>query len=381
MCDLRLRDTIVIGGGPAGSAFAIELARNGLDVQLIERTSGPHHKVCGEFLSGDTMALLRYLEVDPFALGAVPTTDLRIINGHRTRTMPLPFAAAALSRYRLDETLLQTAAASGVRVVRGKMVRGLRATGDCVEVRTGAEKHLAKIAAVATGKHAMPGIRQPRSNLVAFKQVLELDRAQARSGHGTVMLSVYKRGYQGMQMIGESHAAACWIVDRPCARRLRSSWPRHKAFLTEQSCHVARLLSGSRATTDRTMAIAGMPFGHLRRHAVSDRIFMIGDQLGSIPSFAGDGIAIALGSGILAARAVLAGQDANRFHKDMHRLLKRQFSLARPAHALMTHTAGQSVAMALLRLFPGLMRTLASATRFDAAVQNVREFDSRSPGS
>jgi len=170
-------------------------------------------------------------------------------------------------------------------------------------------------------------------------------------------------------MTGEARASACWVLDRSDAKRLGADWSRHRTFLADRSGHVGDLLAGSQPTTSRPLAIAGMPFGHLRRRAHSDRVYLIGDQLGSIPSLAGDGIAIALGSGILAARALLRAHDASRFHKDMHRALRRQFALARPAHALLTHTMGQAVAMALLDLFPGLMRTVASATRFTAAAR------------
>ena len=50
--------SIVVGGGLAGSAFAIELARHGRPVIVLERTPGAHHKVCGEFLSAEAQALL-----------------------------------------------------------------------------------------------------------------------------------------------------------------------------------------------------------------------------------------------------------------------------------------------------------------------------------
>jgi len=371
VCELKHRDAIVIGGGPAGCAFAIELARHGLDVLLIEKTSGPHHKVCGDFLSGDALALLHYLQVDAFALGAIPIRDLQVFCGNRSRKTRLPFAATALSRYRLDESLLDKASETGAHVVRGAMVRRVDETGSGVEIRTDTGRHLAQAAAVATGKHAMPGIAHPQSALVGFKQVLDLDPAAA--GHGTVMLSVYESGYQGLQMTDKTRASACWVVDRSDAKRLGADWSRHRAYLSERSRHMGRLLTRSQPTMARPLAIAGMPFGHLRRHACANRIYMIGDQLGSIPSLAGDGIAIALGSGILAAHAMVKAHDASRFHGDMYRALRRQFAFARPAHALMTHRAGQAVAMAALDLFPGLMRTVATATRFEAAAQVVQD--------
>ena len=48
---------VVIGGGPAGAAAAIHIARAGRAVTLIERNAGPTDKVCGDFLSADAIDL------------------------------------------------------------------------------------------------------------------------------------------------------------------------------------------------------------------------------------------------------------------------------------------------------------------------------------
>lgn len=58
-------ETVIVGGGPAGSATASGLAALGRDVVLIERTAKPHNKVCGEFLSVETQTQLQRLGVDP----------------------------------------------------------------------------------------------------------------------------------------------------------------------------------------------------------------------------------------------------------------------------------------------------------------------------
>src|ERR1700733_6250880 len=51
---IRLQDEVlVLGGGVAGCAASIALARKGRVVTLIEREPTPRHKVCGEFLSGE----------------------------------------------------------------------------------------------------------------------------------------------------------------------------------------------------------------------------------------------------------------------------------------------------------------------------------------
>ena len=46
-------EVLILGGGVAGCAAAIALARKGQSVTLIEREPTPRHKVCGEFLSGE----------------------------------------------------------------------------------------------------------------------------------------------------------------------------------------------------------------------------------------------------------------------------------------------------------------------------------------
>jgi flavin-dependent dehydrogenase len=45
----------------------------------------------------------------------------------------------------------------------------------------------------------------------------------------------------------------------------------------------------------------------------------VGDQAAVIPSFTGEGIALALHSGLAAATAILAGEEADAFHASWHR--------------------------------------------------------------
>ena len=84
-------DALVAGGGLAGAAVAIDLARAGRRVVLIEREPGPHDKVCGEFLSYEACHYLERLQISPAALGAVQLHSVRLVQGHRPVTAKLPF--------------------------------------------------------------------------------------------------------------------------------------------------------------------------------------------------------------------------------------------------------------------------------------------------
>src|ERR1700721_2974803 len=124
-------EVLILGGGVAGCAASIALARKGRGVTLIEREPTPRHKVCGEFLSGEALEDLHVLGVDVASLGAVPIDYVRLAAARRAAEAPLPFPAASLTRKALDTALIAEAIAAGVRVERGRSVQTLgRTTSD-----------------------------------------------------------------------------------------------------------------------------------------------------------------------------------------------------------------------------------------------------------
>jgi flavin-dependent dehydrogenase len=115
-------DALIIGGGLAGGALAIALAKAGRSVILLERETGPHDKVCGEFLSREAILYLNAIGIDPAALGACSIHSVRLANGADVTTVPLPFPALSLSRRVLDDALLSRAADQGADIRRGARV-------------------------------------------------------------------------------------------------------------------------------------------------------------------------------------------------------------------------------------------------------------------
>ena len=60
------------------------------------------------------------------------------MTGERHAAIPLPFRAAGLSRFRLDEALLASAEGAGVHVVRGARVSSVEeSSGDAVVAEDG----------------------------------------------------------------------------------------------------------------------------------------------------------------------------------------------------------------------------------------------------
>src|SRR5215469_9386092 len=114
----RMHESLVIGGGLAGAMAALQLARAGRDVVLLEKERSAHHKVCGEFLSPEAVESLCMAGIDPRRLGAVPIESLRLSAKRRVIQTPLPFRALSISRRVLDAVLLARAESAGCELRR-----------------------------------------------------------------------------------------------------------------------------------------------------------------------------------------------------------------------------------------------------------------------
>jgi flavin-dependent dehydrogenase len=363
---------LIIGGGPAGTAAAITLAAAGHPATLIERTRGPTDKVCGDFLSVEAIAMLRALAIEPLALGAVPVTTLRLVHGHRVAATALPFTGMGLSRRTLDEALLRQAVSAGATVLRGHGVRRLEQAGDHY---VAASDTLGPLAArsvfLATGKHDLRGLLRPGRGapLVGLKMYYRLAPGQrAELGHSTELI-LFRGGYGGLQPVEQERTVFCVLLPASRLRATGPHWAELIGSLAAEAPHLRQRLAGATAEAARPFAIAGIPYGHLHAaHGTPPGLFRLGDQACVIPSLAGDGIAIALHCGRMAAAGWIAGGDAGDYHRRLAGDLRMRLRLAGALHAGFRAPPLQPAIAAACRAWPGLMRLAASATRLpDAA--------------
>lgn len=346
---------LIVGGGLAGAAAGIDLARAGHAPLLIEREGCAHDKICGEFLSGEAVAALAGLGVEARSLGAVPITRVVINAGHRQAAARLPFPALSLSRRVLDEAMLARAAAVGVDVQRGVTVRGL---ADGV-AHTTVGDIAAPALLLATGKHDVRGCPRPDGpDEIGFKMYFR-HPALSRRLAGTVAVTFFDGGYAGLQPVEGDRLNLCLLVNGAHYREL-GSWPALLARLVTEPALAA--LADAEPLLDRPLAISRVPYGHLAGPA-KDGLWRLGDQAAVIPSFCGDGMAIALESGRLAAAMLAQGAGAAQYQRELLSRTRRPVRLAMAALAVARHPVGRLAAMAGLSAIPGGLALLARLTR------------------
>ena len=359
-------EVLILGGGVAGCAAAIALARAGHDVKLIEREPTPRHKVCGEFLSGEALEDLHLLGIDVAMLGAVPIDKVRLAAAHRAAEAPLPFPAASLTRKALDTELIATAIAAGVHVKRGRSVQSLaRMPGNLWQATLddGTTRE-APTAFLATGKHDVRGHTRPDDpeRWVAFKMYFRLAPAQAAELARASELMLYPGGYGGIQPVEDGIANLCCVVQKRYLAPLDHRWEKFLAKIQRDCPHLAMRLAGAEPLLDKPIAITHIPYGFIRR-TTEEGLYCIGDQAAVIPSFTGDGISIALHTARCGVNAYLATETAPVFQAKLRSSLMAQMRLAEFAADGLNNSLARAVLPFCLRVWPGVMRVTARLTR------------------
>ena len=363
-------DIAVIGGGLAGSAAAILLARAGRRVTLLEREREPKHKVCGEFLSAEALTLLGSLGISAAALGAVCVRGVRLCSQRRVTETALPFAAMSLTRRRLDAALLDAAEAAGVHVRRGSAVAALNRQPDgwLATLKDG-DVFFAPNVVLATGKHDLRGFARPpgpQSDLVGLKMYWQLAPAQSAALGGFVELLRHPGGYTGLEHVEDGVANLCCLIQRKLLGRL-GGWDRFLEML-QQTCPRAReRLAGAEPLLSKPLAISPIPYGYVRAQAAGERLFPVGDQAAVIPSFTGDGMSIALYSGIRAAHSLLRGEDAASFQRGLRRELRLQVARATAISRALVHRPTRDLMVGAVWLWPGWLGVVARTTRLSVS--------------
>ncbi len=362
-----MSEILIAGGGLAGAAAATRLAQAGREVTLFEREAAPMHKVCGEFLSGEAQAYLRQLGFETAALGGHPITHLRLARGPHVITTALPFEGLGLTRRALDDALLRHAQHAGATVHRGCAIRHIATEGGIsVQVDQQAPLHPA-ILLLATGKHDIRGARRrgTASTLVGFKTYFRLSPAQRQALSGHVELMLFPGGYAGLQLVEAGQANFCVLVEARWLRRPGGKWPALLAQLQALSPHLAARLAGAEEMLSAPLSIARVPYGFIHWPVARDPagLFRLSDQAAVIPSFTGDGMAIALHSAALAAQSVLRGEPSAHYHRRMAADISGQIRRATVLHRLIAAPYLGGAMFAAASLFPSALAVLAALTR------------------
>jgi menaquinone-9 beta-reductase len=313
-------DVIVVGGGPAGASTAHTLAKQGVDVLVVDRARFPRDKICAEYLSPQASRILSDMgvldEIERTGPGQLAGMAVRAPNGFVANG---EFAAnhgfhgfrdrgLAIRRTVLDEIVLRGARAAGARVQESTRVtdvtrdaigrvNGVSALGEGEGPRTLRARYV-------VGADGLRSVVGRRLGLMRTSRIWP--RRIALVAHYTGVAKVTDMGemhvdydgYFGMVDVGAGLMNVAVVVPMSRAREIGDNkteffeqWIAARPHLAERFTHAQRI-SPVRATG---------PFATSTRHAWSPGAALVGDAADFFDPFTGEGIYAALRGGELLA--------------------------------------------------------------------------------
>lgn len=365
---MKLWDVIIIGGGLAGSAAAIELAREGKKVLLLEKEVQAHHKVCGEFISCETEYYLAALGLDLKKLGAEEIKYIRLIRGNKSTEARLPFSAFSLSRFALDENLLQLAIASGVEVRRSANVTALTYFEKVWNVKWSNDNSAsANSIFLASGKHNLKGWSRKQglqNDMIGFKMHFKPNLLQEKKISQYVEIILFDGGYAGLEPVEGGLINLCLVVKKSRFIKCEKDWATLLKYIAESSSYFADFIHGSVASWQQPLAIFGIPYGFIHQDILDEPegLYRLGDQMAVIPSFCGDGMAIGLHTAHVAVQNYLQ-KNSKSYYQEIRFELNSQIKRASRIAQLISPPINQKIIYFICSKFPKLLAVIANRTR------------------
>ncbi len=308
---MNYHENIVIGGGIGGLIAAYLLAKKGKEVLLIEKKSYPFHRVCGEYVSNEVKSFLIDENLFPFELEPSEITKFRLssIKGNVIE-MALDLGGFGVSRYAFDEFLYQKALEAGVTFklnCQVEKVDFIDPEDQFILTLGNAETLTAKNVIGAYGKRSKidqtmnRNFFKERSPFIGVKYHI-----YTHYDKDTVALHNFEKGYCGINRIQKNQFNLCYLGSKEHLKKYGSIPEMEKEILYKNPL-LKEIFLNSDFIREKPEVINEINFSS--KKCIENHILMIGDAAGLITPLCGNGMAIAIHSGKIAAESILYGKN------------------------------------------------------------------------
>ncbi len=307
---------IIIGGGLAGLVASLHLTRSGVPCFLIEKKSYPFHRVCGEYISNETVPYLKSLEAYPsdFNPPDISQFQLTSVSG-QTALLPLDPGGFGISRYRFDEFLYRRACRQGVHFLLDTEVESVVYNDAHFMVQTQKGSFEADLVIGSFGKRSKLDVQlnrpfiQKRSPYVGVKYHIRLKSFPA----DLIGLHNFQDGYCGISRVEDDRINLCYLTHRNNLKKYGTVQAMEEAVLFRNP-FLKRIYHDAEFIMTKPETINEISFES--KAPVEGRVLMAGDAAGMITPLCGNGMAMAIHAAKILSEHVVRFASDSRYSRD-----------------------------------------------------------------
>ncbi|MGK2860394.1 MAG: NAD(P)/FAD-dependent oxidoreductase [Chitinophagaceae bacterium] len=367
-------DVAIAGGGLAGLALSIQLAKQGHRVILFEKEQYPFHKVCGEYISLESWDFLTRLGIDLDKMRLPLITRLQISSTKgKSVNLDLPLGGFGISRYLLDDQMCQKARAAGALVEENTKVNNVKFDDQIFSIETTQHTYYAKVFCGTYGKRSNLDIKWKRNFTIASKNKLNnyigvKYHIKAQFTPDTIALHNFDNGYCGIVKIDGDKYCLCYLTTAANLQKSNGSVQEMEQTILVKNPHLKKIFEESEFLFPSPLTISQISFD--KKSQINNHVLMIGDAAGMITPICGNGMSMALHGSLLAAEQIdlfLKGVASRSKMENQYGLLwQKQFSqrllAGRRIQRLSGNTWMTDAFIHFTSLIPNLLKYLINQT-------------------
>jgi flavin-dependent dehydrogenase len=367
-------DIAIIGGGLAGLSLSIQCAEAGYSTILFEKENYPFHKVCGEYISNESLPFLERLGVPISSWGLPSITDLNISapNG-RSYEFTLPLGGFGVSRFKLDDCLYQIALNKGVTVLTSTKVQDVHFTLNKFEIITDKRNYQSNIAVGSFGKRSNLDIHLSRPFAKAKPNALNHFigvKYHIRYPHPTNQIALHNfyNGYCGIEEIENGECCLCYLTTAENLQKAGNNIGAMEEKILWKNPLLKTIFNNAEFIYKKPLAISQISFQN--KSQIENHMLCVGDAAGMITPLCGNGMSIALHGSKIAFQHIdyyfKNGQNRSVLEAGFEKQWKKEFAnrifVGRTIQRLFGNDHITNLFLQIMQYFPRLSEKMIKAT-------------------
>jgi hypothetical protein len=377
-------DIVIIGGGLAGLTAALHLHKTGLSVTLIEKNEFPKHKVCGEYISNETLPYFNWLDLNLESLNPNLIHQFQLTTANnKSLTTDLSLGGFGISRYELDYFLYQQLVKRGISVTKDR-VTAIEFKDDLFLITLQSGRELtAKQIIGAYGKRSAIDVKLGRAFIQRASPFLAI-KGHYRGDFPNELVSVhnFNGGYCGVSKVEDEKINICYLADYKSFKKHKNI-KNYQEKILYRNKNLETIFQSCTPLFDEQLVISQLYFG--KKKLVENHILMIGDTAGLIHPLCGNGMAMAIHSAKIASELITKYRRGNiKSREELEERYIRQWNLAfsgrlKMGQILATIIRKENISNLLISgliKFPYLLNKIIEKTHGKPMINNVDRYNS-----